>query len=55
MNCIIIPSQGYLGVLDPRHEKTAVQIYDEMAKDQELFIKVFCISWKQVVNCSSLH
>ena len=44
LNCIIIPSQGYMSLLDPlaKHNKTAVQLFDEMAKDRELFIKVFC-------------
>ena len=42
--CIIMPTQGYLNVLDPRRDKTAVQLYDEMAKDRDLFIKVFCLN-----------
>ena len=42
LNCIVIPSQGYMSLLDPKRNKTAVQLFDEMAKDQELFIKVFC-------------
>ena len=40
--CIIIPSQGYMSLLDPKRNKTAVQLFDEMAKDRDLFIKVFC-------------
>ena len=39
-NCIVIPSQGYMSLLNPKRNKTAVQLFDEMAKDQELFIKV---------------
>ena len=31
-------------MLDPRRDKTAVQLYDEMAKDRDLFIKVFCLN-----------
>ena len=41
-NCIVIQSQGYMSLPDPKRYKTAVQLFDEMAKDQELFIKVFC-------------
>ena len=29
-------------MLDPKRNKTAVQLFNEMAKDRELFIKVFC-------------
>jgi len=42
LNCIVIPSQGYMSLLDPKRNKTAVQLFDEMAKDRDLFIKVFC-------------
>ena len=41
LSCIIISTQGYLNVLDPRRDKTAVQLYYEMAKDRDLFTKVF--------------
>ena len=31
-----------MSLLDPKSDKTGVQLFYEMAKDQELFIKVFC-------------
>ena len=33
-----------MNVLDPRRDKAAVQRYNEMAKDRDLFIKVFCMN-----------
>ena len=44
LNCIIIPSQGYMSLQDPKRDKTAAQLFDEMAKDLQFVIKVFCLN-----------